>query len=169
LFDVLVGINLLREGIDLPEVTLVAILDADKEGLFRSARSLIQMIGRAARNADGKVILYADHMTDSMKQAIEETERRRTIQLEYNRVNNITPKTVEKKIADLIRIGVSEENAKAKKSKRGRGVAAETGPVLDKAAEIDRLTAEMKQAASELRFEEAAYLRDKIKELQLQK
>ncbi len=166
LFDVLVGINLLREGIDLPEVTLVAILDADKEGLFRSARSLIQMIGRAARNADGKVILYADHMTDSMRQAIEETERRRTIQLEYNRVNNITPKTVEKKIAELIRIGVSEENAKAKKSKRGRGADA---PVKDKAAEIECLTAEMKQAASELRFEEAAYLRDKIKELQLLK
>ena len=168
LFDVLVGINLLREGIDLPEVTLVAILDADKEGLFRSARSLIQMIGRAARNVDGKVILYADHMTDSMRQAIEETERRRTIQLEYNRVNNITPKSVEKKIGDLIRIGATDENARAKKAKRGRGAASDA-PVKDKAAEIERLTAEMKQAASELRFEEAAYLRDKIKELQMVK
>ena len=149
-------------------MTLVAILDADKEGLFRSARSLIQMIGRAARNVDGKVILYADHMTDSMRQAIEETERRRTIQLEYNRVNNITPKSVEKKIGDLIRIGATDENARAKKAKRGRGAASDA-PVKDKAAEIERLTAEMKQAASELRFEEAAYLRDKIKELQMVK
>ncbi|MBQ8186644.1 MAG: excinuclease ABC subunit UvrB [Clostridia bacterium] len=167
LFDVLVGINLLREGIDLPEVTLVAILDADKEGLFRSARSLIQMIGRAARNVDGKVILYADHITDSMKQAIEETDRRRTIQLEYNRIHGITPKTVEKKIGELIQIGVSEDNAAAKKAKRGRGSSKAEAPMKDPAAEIERLTAEMKKAAAELRFEEAAYLRDKIKEMKM--
>ena len=164
-FDVLVGINLLREGIDLPEVTLVAILDADKEGLFRSTRSLIQMIGRAARNANGKVILYADTITRSMRDAMEETERRREIQLSYNALHGITPKTVEKRIADLIRIGTDEN-----KGKRGRG-RGKTAPAvadtskLSVAEEIERLTAEMKKAASELRFEEAAYLRDKIRSL----
>ncbi len=165
-FDVLVGINLLREGIDLPEVTLVAILDADKEGLFRSTRSLIQMIGRAARNANGKVILYADTVTRSMRDAMEETERRREIQLQYNALHGITPKTVEKRIADLIRIGADEN-----KGKRGRGrgkaapTVADTGK-LSVAEEIERLTLEMKKAASELRFEEAAYLRDKIRSLE---
>lgn len=169
LFDVLVGINLLREGIDLPEVTLVAILDADKEGLFRSTRSLIQMIGRAARNANGKVILYADSMTKSMKEAIEETERRRTIQLAYNEAHGIIPKTVEKKIADLIQIGESDESKAKKAKKRGKGTELQksggkiTGETRE--AEIERLTAEMKAAAAALRFEEAAYLRDKIKEL----
>ncbi|MBQ4097515.1 MAG: excinuclease ABC subunit UvrB, partial [Clostridia bacterium] len=117
LFDVLVGINLLREGIDLPEVTLVAILDADKEGLFRSSRSLIQVIGRAARNADGKVILYADRYTDSMNRAIEETNRRREVQMRYNLEHGITPKTVEKRVAELIKIGATDGGAK----KRGRG------------------------------------------------
>lgn len=167
LFDVLVGINLLREGIDLPEVTLVAILDADKEGLFRSERSLIQMIGRAARNANGKVILYADHITESMRAAMDETSRRREIQMEYNLVHGITPRTVEKKIADLIRIGANE-NGKSKK--KGRQTKAErdldgkrTGESTE--AQIERLTAEMKACAAELRFEEAAYLRDKIKKL----
>ncbi|MBR5253226.1 MAG: excinuclease ABC subunit UvrB [Clostridia bacterium] len=165
-FDVLVGINLLREGIDLPEVTLVAILDADKEGLFRSTRSLIQMIGRAARNANGKVILYADTITRSMRDAMEETERRREIQLSYNALHGITPKTVEKRIADLIRIGADEN-----KGKRGKG-RGKTAPTvadtakLSVAEEIERLTAEMKKAASELRFEEAAYLRDKIRSLE---
>ncbi len=166
LFDVLVGINLLREGIDLPEVTLVAILDADKEGLFRSARSLIQMIGRAARNADGKVILYADHETDSMKKAIEETERRRAVQLEYNLRNNIIPKTVEKKVADLIRIGAAGAEHGSRRGKKGISLDAEASP-LDISAEIERLTAEMKQAAAELRFEEAAFLRDKIRTLKV--
>ena len=118
-FDVLVGINLLREGIDLPEVTLVAILDADKEGLFRSARSLIQMIGRAARNANGKVILYADTITDSMKTAIDETERRRTIQIAYNNAHGITPKTSVKPVADSIAIA-AEDGHGTKKSRRGR-------------------------------------------------
>ncbi len=165
MFDVLVGINLLREGIDLPEVTLVAILDADKEGLFRSTRSLIQMIGRAARNANGKVILYADTVTKSIRDALEETDRRREIQLSYNELHGITPKTVEKRIADLIRIGA--EDGKGKRGK-GRGRPAPTkaeGGKISVAEEIERLTAEMKQAASELRFEEAAYLRDKIRSL----
>ena len=166
LFDVLVGINLLREGIDLPEVTLVAILDADKEGLFRSERSLIQMIGRAARNANGKVILYADHITDSMKAAMDETARRREIQMEYNLVHGIIPKTVEKKIADLIRIGAGDDGKSKKKRGRqakGERDCAKTGETVEQ--QIERLTAEMKQCAAELRFEEAAFLRDKIKKL----
>ncbi len=169
MFDVLVGINLLREGIDLPEVTLVAILDADKEGLFRSERSLIQMIGRAARNANGKVILYADKITESMKAAMDETARRREIQEEYNRIHGITPKTVEKKIAELIRIG-ADDGGKSKRGK-GRTVSAEkskqTGETLE--MQIERLTAEMKECASQLKFEEAAFLRDKIKKLKLTK
>jgi len=174
LFDVLVGINLLREGIDLPEVTLVAILDADKEGLFRSTRSLIQMIGRAARNADGKVILYADKMTASMQAAIEETERRRTIQLAYNLEHNIIPKTIEKKIGGLIRIaadGTVEDADGNVKKKRGRKKADAAAPVTGetKASELERLRAEMSQAAKELRFEEAAYLRDKIRALEAAK
>ena len=169
IFDVLVGINLLREGIDLPEVTLVAILDADKEGLFRSTRSLIQMIGRAARNVGGKVILYADQVTRSMREAIDETERRRAIQIAYNEANGIIPQTIEKKIADLIRIGESEE-AKAKKSKkRGRTADAKSTAGESREAEIERLTSEMKAAAAALRFEEAAFLRDRIKELKLTK
>ena len=172
-FDVLVGINLLREGIDLPEVTLVAILDADKEGLFRSTRSLIQMIGRAARNAEGKVILYADKITDSMREAMDETERRRAIQLEYNRVHGITPKTVEKNIGELIKIGSDTPG----KSKKGRGKAKDiplgsadakkSGETREE--EIARLTAEMKKCAAELRFEEAAYLRDRVRKLQMLK
>ena len=162
LYDVLVGINLLREGIDLPEVTLVAILDADKEGLFRSTRSLVQMIGRAARNANGKVILYADHITASMKEAMDETERRRAIQMRYNLENGITPKTIEKKVGELISIGVTDERAKKKK---GRGKDAPTVAVTTE-NDIERLRAEMKRAAAELRFEEAAYLRDKIRALE---
>ncbi len=176
LFDVLVGINLLREGIDLPEVTLVAILDADKEGLFRSTRSLIQMIGRAARNAEGKVILYADKMTASMQAAIEETERRRTIQLAYNLEHNIIPKTIEKKIGGLIKIAAdgTVEDADGNVKKRGRGrkkADAASVPVTGetKASELERLREEMTQAAKELRFEEAAYLRDKIRALEAAK
>ena len=177
LFDVLVGINLLREGIDLPEVTLVAILDADKEGLFRSTRSLIQMIGRAARNVGGKVILYADHVTDSMKEAMDETERRREIQLRYNSEHGIIPKTIEKKVGDLIQIGADDGTSSGKKGRKSKAavaaaaVSGKPGASAGKAAEsvetqIVRLTAEMKQAAAELRFEEAAFLRDKIRELQ---
>ena len=174
-FDVLVGINLLREGIDLPEVTLVAILDADKEGLFRSARSLIQMIGRAARNADGKVILYADTITDSMKTAIDETERRRTIQIAYNKAHGITPKTIVKPVADSIAIA-AEDGHGTKKSRRGRQTQSgvEVLPVekngsMRKEDRIAALTEEMKKAAKELRFEEAAYLRDRIRELEATK
>ena len=166
-FDVLVGINLLREGIDLPEVTLVAILDADKEGLFRSARSLIQMIGRAARNAEGKVILYADTMTKSIKEAVEETDRRREIQMRYNLEHGIVPKTIVKEVGELISIG-AEDNPKSRKG-RGKKAAAPAAvgkAAVSKEAEIEALTAEMKKAASELRFEEAAYLRDKIRGLQ---
>ena len=169
MFDVLVGINLLREGIDLPEVTLVAILDADKEGLLRSETSLIQTIGRAARNAEGKVILYADVMTRSIKAALYETERRRRIQKQYNEEHGITPKTVQKGIRDLIAIGTSEENRKRLDKRKGRG----SDPVKETAAQrqarIEDLTEQMKRAAKELRFEEAAYLRDKIRELQIVK
>ena len=165
-YDVLVGINLLREGIDLPEVTLVAILDADKEGLFRSETSLIQMIGRAARNANGKVIMYADKVTDSMDAAIRETNRRREIQKAYNEAHGIVPQTIEKEIAEPIRIAVDDTK------KKGRGKAAEAKPKLSaeaKAAEIERLRTEMKKAAAELRFEEAAFLRDKIKAMETTK
>ena len=169
LYDVLVGINLLREDIDLPEVTLVAILDADKEGLFRSTRSLIQMIGRAARNANGKVILYADHVTESMRAAIDETERRRAIQTAYNEAHGIVPQTVTKKIADLIQISVSDENRnkRAKKNERRNGTQLRNEKsAASPAEEIERLREEMKQCAKELRFEEAAFLRDKIRELE---
>jgi excinuclease ABC subunit B len=165
-YDVLVGINLLREGIDLPEVTLVAILDADKEGLLRSETSLIQTIGRAARNANGKVILYADVMTRSIKAAVYETERRRRIQKRYNEEHGITPQTIKKSIRELIAIGTSEENKKKLDKRRGRTADPLKESAADRQARIEELTAEMKKAAKELRFEEAAYLRDKIKELQ---
>ena len=154
-FDVLVGINLLREGLDIPEVSLVAILDADKEGFLRSETSLVQTIGRAARNADGEVIMYADSVTDSMERAISETERRRDIQSRYNTEHGITPKTVIKDVRDIIEIGQKVKNEKPI-SKMSR---------LEKEAEIKRLTAEMKQAAKILEFEHAAYLRDKINKL----
>ena len=154
-FDVLVGINLLREGLDIPEVSLVAILDADKEGFLRSETSLVQTIGRAARNAEGEVIMYADSVTDSMERAISETERRRDIQSRYNTEHGITPKTVIKDVRDIIEIGQKVKNEKPV-SKMSR---------LEKEAEIKRLTAEMKQAAKILEFEHAAYLRDKINKL----
>lgn len=154
-FDVLVGINLLREGLDIPEVSLVAILDADKEGFLRSETSLVQTIGRAARNAEGEVIMYADSVTDSMERAISETERRRDIQSHYNAEHGITPKTVIKDVRDIIEIGQKVKNEKPI-SKMSR---------LEKEAEIKRLTAEMKQAAKILEFEHAAYLRDKINKL----
>ena len=154
-FDVLVGINLLREGLDIPEVSLVAILDADKEGFLRSETSLVQTIGRAARNAEGEVIMYADSVTDSMERAISETERRRDIQSRYNAEHGITPKTVIKDVRDIIEIGQKVKNEKPI-SKMSR---------LEKEAEIKCLTAEMKQAAKILEFEHAAYLRDKINKL----
>ena len=153
-FDVLVGINLLREGLDIPEVSLVAILDADKEGLFRSETSLIQTIGRAARNANGQVIMYADKMTRSMKNAIDETNRRRRVQMEYNEANGIVPKTIIKGVHDIIDLGKkSEEKKKAKLSK------------ADKERLIEEYTKEMRSASAKLDFERAAFLRDKIKEL----
>jgi excinuclease ABC subunit B len=156
-FDVLVGINLLREGLDIPEVSLIAILDADKEGFLRSETSLIQTIGRAARNANGQVIMYADEVTGSMERAIMETERRRSLQIAFNEKHGITPKTVIKEIRDVIEI--SSKNKIEAKTKKKKMSAAE------RQALIDRLTIEMKNAAKMLEFEHAAYLRDKIREL----
>ena len=156
-FDVLVGINLLREGLDIPEVSLVAILDADKEGLFRSETSLIQTIGRAARNANGKVIMYADTVTRSMKNAISETDRRRAIQKQYNDENGIVPKTIIKGVHDIIDLGKKTEKTKVKMSS------------ADKEKLIAELTKEMRSASAKLEFEKAAYLRDQIKELRTKK
>ncbi|HBE78972.1 MAG TPA: excinuclease ABC subunit B, partial [Firmicutes bacterium] len=157
-FDVLVGINLLREGLDLPEVTLVAILDADKEGFLRSATSLIQTIGRAARNVDGRVIMYADRITDSMKQAIDETNRRREKQLTFNREHNITPETIKKAVRNLI---MAEQAAEAKVEYE-----MQQKPNLSPAeiqAKITELESKMLKAASELAFERAAELRDELR------
>ena len=155
-FDVLVGINLLREGLDIPEVSLVAILDADKEGFLRSERSLIQTIGRAARNTNGKVIMYADELTDSMEKAISETNRRREIQMKYNEDHGITPQTINKSVRDTIRATVLED------------VSTEYDIKKDENIEeiITKLTDEMLKCASKMEFEKAAELRDKIKELQ---
>ena len=154
-FDVLVGINLLREGLDIPEVSLVAILDADKEGFLRSERSLIQTVGRAARNTRGRVIMYADELTESMEKAISETNRRRKIQEEYNKEHGIVPQTIKKNIRDTIKASIVEEAQKEYS--------------IDKEADIqeviDKLTDEMLKYASQMEFEKAAELRDKIKEL----
>ena len=158
-FDVLVGINLLREGLDIPEVSLVAILDADKEGFLRSETSLIQTVGRAARNVHGHVIMYADSVTDSMRGAIEETERRRRIQMAYNEAHGITPRSVEKKVADVIEIGKKPGSKKKK----------EPLTPTERARMIERLTAEMKEASRTLEFEKAAFLRDRIRELRTTK
>ena len=159
-FDVLVGINLLREGLDIPEVSLVAILDADKEGFLRSETSLIQTIGRAARNVNGKVIMYADSVTGSMRRAIGETNRRRKVQQEYNEAHGIIPRSVEKKVGDLIEIalpgGKDEKQKKQPEKKLTK---------RDREAMIEKLTVEMKDAARRLDFELAAYLRDKIRAL----
>ena len=160
-FDVLVGINLLREGLDIPEVSLVAILDADKEGFLRSERSLIQSIGRAARNAEGQVIMYADSVTPSMEAAIRETERRRSIQMRYNEEHNITPKTIVKKVSDVLEISTHKDDETAGKSGKKRRLSA-----AERKQMIEQLTREMKAAAKILEFEHAAYLRDKIKKLQ---
>ncbi len=155
-FDVLIGINLLREGLDIPEVSLVAILDADKEGFLRSERSLIQTIGRAARNSEGTVIMYADSVTPSMERAISETERRRKIQEEYNREHGIIPTTITKNVAEILEISSHKDEKKPKRKLNA----------LEKRMEIEKLTKEMKAAAKLLEFEHAAFLRDKIKQLQ---
>ncbi len=165
-FDVLVGINLLREGLDIPEVSLVAILDADKEGLLRSETALIQTIGRAARNADGKVIMYADDITRSMRAAIDETNRRRKIQTEYNEAHGIIPKTIIKGVRDVIEIGVKDDSANDKgKNKRGAKNDSKKMTAAEKENMIEELSREMKAAAKNLEFEKAAFLRDKIKNL----
>ncbi len=160
-FDVLVGINLLREGLDIPEVSLVAILDADKEGFLRSETSLIQTIGRAARNSDGKVIMYADTMTDSMRKAISETNRRRNIQEDYNREHGIVPKTIIKKVHDIIKATVSVEE------KKGMGLDKDPESMSREELEkvISKMQKEMRQSAADLQFERAATLRDEIIEL----
>ena len=167
-FDVLVGINLLREGIDLPEVSLVAILDADKEGFLRSERSLIQTIGRAARNQEGMAILYADRITDSMRRAIDETERRRQRQIEFNRANGITPRTVVKRVRDLID-GVYSEKASQEAERRDLERSQyETLDEKDLAREIKRLEKQMLEHARQLEFEQAARVRDQLARLREQ-
>lgn len=155
-FDVLVGINLLREGLDIPEVSLVAILDADKEGFLRSERSLIQTIGRAARNTDGTVIMYADELTDSMEKAITETNRRRKIQEEYNLKHGITPKTIKKSVRDTISITKQEDI----------GIEFKMENPDDIKNTINNLTDEMLKYAASMEFEKAAEIRDKIQELE---
>ena len=155
-FDVLVGINLLREGLDIPEVSLVAILDADKEGFLRSERSLIQTIGRAARNTEGKVIMYADELTESMEKAITETNRRRKIQSEYNEANGIVPKTIKKSVRDTIKASIVEDIGNEYEIKKDEDVQ----------DIINKLTDEMLKHATNMEFEQAAELRDKIKELE---
>ena len=156
-FDVLVGINLLREGLDIPEVSLVAILDADKEGLLRSETSLIQTVGRAARNAEGKVIMYADVMTRSIRATVAETERRRKLQQRYNEEHGITPQTVKKAVRDLIEIGLKNAKEEAKADTPKKSLSPKEKTVL-----IEELTKQMKEAARHLDFERAAYLRDRI-------
>lgn len=155
-FDVLVGINLLREGLDIPEVSLVAILDADKEGFLRSERSLIQTIGRAARNTEGKVIMYADELTDSMEKAISETNRRRKIQMEYNKEHGITPQTIKKSVREVIKASMIEDMKTEYNIEKD----------IDIKELISKLTDEMLAHATSMEFEKAAELRDKIKELE---
>ncbi len=155
-FDVLVGINLLREGLDIPEVSLVAILDADKEGFLRSERSLIQTIGRAARNTEGKVIMYADELTDSMEKAISETNRRRKIQMEYNKEHGITPQTIKKSVREVIKASMIEDMKTEYNIEKD----------IDIKELISKLTDEMLAHAASMEFEKAAELRDKIKELE---
>ena len=165
-FDVLVGINLLREGLDLPEVSLVAILDADKEGFLRSATSLIQIIGRAARNVNGRVIMYADDVTDSMKMALSETNRRRGLQVQYNEEHCIDPQTIRKKVSDILEL-ISSGTAPSTERRR-REVAQRTPLDLggdDLRRLIQSLEDEMRESAKELRFEYAARLRDEVTEL----
>ncbi len=160
-YDVLVGINLLREGLDIPEVTLIAILDADKEGFLRSETSLVQTIGRAARNVSGRVIMYADTITDSMKRAMDETERRRKIQDEYNKAHGIIPQSIKKDIRDIISIEAESDDIKALKKKDKKDP--ESMSIKELKEEIERLTKKMNKAAAELDFENAAVIRDELK------
>ncbi len=156
-FDVLVGINLLREGLDIPEVSLVAILDADKEGFLRSETSMIQTIGRAARNAEGQVIMYADTVTGSMERAIRETNRRRALQMAYNEEHGIIPQTIRKDVHEIIEI-TSKEDVEKKTAKKKLSA-------KERQELIETLTAQMKEAAKMLEFEHAAFLRDEIAKL----
>jgi excinuclease ABC subunit B len=172
-FDVLVGVNLLREGLDLPEVSLVAIIDADKEGFLRSERSLIQTAGRTARNLNGRVVLYADVMTGSMKRMLDETRRRRTKQLEFNKEHGITPTTILKSIEEIlaatsiadVRMNRDERSRKGKPAAVGETVAKYLTPAQRKDL-LDELQSEMHRAAKDLEFERAAELRDEIERLQ---
>jgi len=166
-FDVLVGINLLREGLDMPEVSLVAILDADKEGFLRSEGSLIQTIGRAARNAHGKAILYADEITGSMRRAIDETERRRAKQIAHNETHGITPQTIKKAVADIMETHVPGGPMKARDYAKVADAMAEYADLTptQMAKKVKSLEKEMYRAAKELEFERAAALRDQIKTL----
>ena len=178
-FDVLIGINLLREGLDLPEVSFVAILDADKEGFLRSSTSLIQTMGRAARNVDGQVVMYADRMTDSMRHAISETNRRRKRQVEYNEEHGIDPQTIRKKVTDIlemVRLRDSDDTGSGSGSGggRGRGRSKRSSAIFadlkgvppdELGRLIQSLQEEMHEAAKGLRFEEAARLRDEVNEL----
>ncbi len=162
-FDVLIGVNLLREGLDIPECGLMAILDADKEGFLRSATSLIQTIGRAARNIDSKVILYADRMTDSMKKALDETSRRRTIQTAYNEKHGITPESIKKHVGEIIE-SVYEDDYYTVDTRRHKYEVKDDGK--DRGKYIVKLRAKMLEAAADLEFEEAARLRDEITKLE---
>ena len=159
-FDVLVGINLLREGLDIPEITLVAILDADKEGFLRSETSLIQTIGRAARNSEGHVIMYADTMTDSMKRAIDETNRRRKLQQAYNEEHGITPQTIKKAVRDLIAVSKAIAETEEQFMKDPESMSRKELLKL-----IGKVEKQMRAAAADLNFEQAAELRDKLIEL----
>ena len=163
-FDVLVGINLLREGLDIPEVSLVLVLDADKEGFLRSSTSLIQTVGRAARNANGRVIMYADTITRSMQTAIDETERRRTVQLAYNEKHGITPMTIQKEVREPIALGKAEEAGEVRTEAPKKKMSAK-----ERDKTIEKLRAEMRDAAKRLEFERAAYLRDRIRQLEEEK
>ncbi|MBE6576631.1 MAG: excinuclease ABC subunit UvrB [Ruminococcaceae bacterium] len=164
-FDVLVGINLLREGLDIPEVSLVAILDADKEGFLRAERSLIQTIGRAARNAEGKVIMYADKITGSMERAIKETDRRRAVQQKFNEEHGIIPKTIKKDIRDIIEIGKTDKSA----DRHNKAQPRKKLSAGEKEKLIAELTKQMKDASRRLEFEQAAFIRDRIKEIREEK
>jgi excinuclease ABC subunit B len=171
IFDVLIGINLLREGLDIPEVSLVAITDADKEGFLRSPRSLVQTIGRAARNVNGEVIMYADTVTESMRKAIDETNRRRAIQEAYNKEHGIIPKSVSKRVSeglsDLYGMEVIVKDAKEKKQVLRENIAAYTENPKKLSIQITKLRKQMKKASDNLEFEEAAKIRDEIKRLEM--